>query len=1031
MIAQFLYRNPRLLLLAIGVIAVAGLSSFWLLPRLEDPVLGKRVAVISTVFPGADAQRVESLVTIQLEQQLQGIAEIQQVRSNSRAGISNIIIQLRDEVSEVAPVWSTVREQLVDLEAKLPEGCRRPHFEVFPLKAFAAIVAVKWHDPAQTNFSILRKLTNQLKQKIANLSGTEAVHTFGDPGEHYLAEVEPTVLAALDLSTASIAGQVAANTSTHPAGVARNDATELLLDIDQSETNLDRLRQAVIRHGPRGAAVKLSEIATVSKMPISPLTDVALIDGQRAIVLGAFFDDNRRVDRWSQQLQAMVDEFQRTYPAEVNVEVIYSQQQYIESRLDRLLWNLLVGASAVVLVVLLLMGWRAMIVVGVTLPLASLIVLAGMRVLEIPLHQMSITGLIIALGLLIDNAIVVVEDIRARIFDGKHTIAAIRQAIGHLAMPLFGSTMTTALAFMPIATLPGPPGEFVGTIAMSVILAISSSLLLAMTVVPALLALVSVGSTERTLVNYGISNSLLRRAYETSLRVVFHVPVLGVALGCVLPALGFLVATQLPEQFFPPSDRNQIQIEVELPAREPLQQTLATVSALHEVVAADPQVARAHWFVGRSAPTFYYNVVPSRRGTPFYAQAIVELNEQVDAAELVRSLQQQLNSTHAECRIVVRELQQGPPLDAPIEVRVTGPDLAKLREIGSQLRAILSQTDHVVHTRSDAEETIPKLVLDVDAKESSRTGQSAATLSRMLYTTLEGAPAGQLLDGEEELPVTVRMARGNGIKLDRLSALQLVANRPAAPRDPRQAPPTKTDNPPLAAVADFQLGADVAAVVRIDGERTNEIKAYLTAGVLPSTVLADFQNRLEASDFRLPHGYRLDFGGEGSERASAVERLVSNATVLFALMILTLVGSFRSFRSALIIVAVGGLTIGLGPLSLWLFGYPFGFMAIVGTMGLVGVAINDSIVVLATIRESAAARTGNIAALATVVSGCTRHIVATTLTTIVGFLPLILGGGGFWPPLAITIACGVSGATLLALYFVPSLHLLLHRREAR
>ena len=320
------------------------------------------------------------------------------------------------------------------------------------------------------------------------------------------------------------------------------------------------------------------------------------------------------------------------------------------------------------------------------------------------------------------------------------------------------------------------------------------------------------------------------------------------------------------------------------------------------------------------------------------------------------------------------------------------------------------------------------MVLNVQSEESSRAGHNSADLARLLYTTLEGAPAGKVLDGEEELPVTVRMANREGTDLDQLKALHLVSNRPRPANGPPSAPPSAPISPPLGAIADFELGSDVAAIVRIDGERTNEIKAYLAAGVLPSVALSEFQNRLTEADFRLPPGYRLDFGGEGAERSSAVRRLIANAALLFTLMILTLVVSFRSFRGALVIVAVGGLTIGLGPLSLWLFGYPFGFMAIVGTMGLVGVAINDSIVVLAAIRANESARGGDVAALTDVVVGCTRHILATTLTTIVGFAPLILSGGGFWPPLAITIACGVGGATFLALYFVPSLNLILHPR---
>jgi len=228
-------------------------------------------------------------------------------------------------------------------------------------------------------------------------------------------------------------------------------------------------------------------------------------------------------------------------------------------------------------------------------------------------------------------------------------------------------------------------------------------------------------------------------------------------------------------------------------------------------------------------------------------------------------------------------------------------------------------------------------------------------------------------------------------------------------------------------MAELRLDSDVGAIVRIDGQRANEVKAYVQAGVLPSTVIREFQFRLESSGFQLPSGYSLQFGGETEQRSHAVSRLIANGVVLFALILLTLVASFRSFRCAAIVAAVGGLSVGLAPLALALFGYPFGFMAIVGAMGLVGVAINDSIVVLAAIRADNEARQGQVTAVVRVVMSCARHVIATTLTTIVGFTPLILSSGGFWPPLAITVAGGVGGATVLALYFAPSSYLLLYR----
>jgi multidrug efflux pump subunit AcrB len=243
--------------------------------------------------------------------------------------------------------------------------------------------------------------------------------------------------------------------------------------------------------------------------------------------------------------------------------------------------------------------------------------------------------------------------------------------------------------------------------------------------------------------------------------------------------------------------------------------------------------------------------------------------------------------------------------------------------------------------------------------------------------------------------------------------------------DPRATQTVDPQHPTLASLANFELDSDVGGVVRINGQRVNEVKAYIRAGVLPAVVMDEFKQRLSAADFVLPSGYALEFGGETEQRSNAVNALIANAIVLFALMTLTLVAAFRSFRCALIIAVVGGLSAGLGPLALSVFGFPLGFMAIVGTMGLVGVAINDSIVVLAAIRANPASSQSPLE-MTKVVSGCTRHIIATTLTTIVGFLPLILGGGGFWPPMALTIAGGVGGATLLALYFVPSFYLLVN-----
>ncbi len=292
---------------------------------------------------------------------------------------------------------------------------------------------------------------------------------------------------------------------------------------------------------------------------------------------------------------------------------IFDQNEYVEIRLNTLVRNLLIGASAVFLVILFLMGVESAIVVSLALPMAAMMVLFGMRLMEIPIHQMSVTGLIIALGLLIDNAIVVVEETSIKLREGNSPAQAVSDSVKHLFLPLLGSTLTTALAFAPIALMPGPAGEFVGAIAINVIIAIFSSFFLAMTIIPAISAGIRsfrkgnqnrLSTSEGNRARWwraGFNHPALTRGYRNALDFVLRHPVSGILLGAVLPILGFLVATQLPEQFFPPADRDQLHIELELSPHSSLAGTLETTRAIREALLKEPEIRQVDWFIGESS----------------------------------------------------------------------------------------------------------------------------------------------------------------------------------------------------------------------------------------------------------------------------------------------------------------------------------------------------------------------------------------------------------------------------------------------
>lgn len=1042
MISTLFYRNYRLLLLTVLLIILWGIVSFFTLPRLEDPVLTSRNAVVKTFLPGADAERMEALVTDRIEAKLTEIEEIETYESVSRAGSSIIQIELFDWVKgdQVDTIWPRVRDQLAEAAPELPPGTTTPELEEIDVKAYAMIASLVWAQDEPANYAILRRLSQSLEDRLLALPGTEDVDVFGDPDEEVTVTVDPAALTTLNLSADDLARQIQQSDAKLGAGQFRSATSDLPLEVESELASLEQIRTIPIQFGAAGQFTRLGDIAEVSKGIAVPASELSLVNGQPAIALAVFVAPTYRIDRWAQAAEQALAEVRQQLPSGLDLQVIFSQNGYVADRLNSLIVNLLLGAGLVFGVTFFMMGWQSALIVGLALPLSSFMVLGFMQLLGIPMHQMSITGLIVALGLLIDTAIVVVDEVGHRLTSGIAAETAIRRSVGYLAVPLLGSTVTTILAFIPIVRMPGGPGEFVGTIGVSVILAVSSSLFLSLTVIPALSARLhqfhQSSHQSRTQLppgpgilspapthpwwQTGVSHPYLTKLYRASLRRLFARPVLAIILTFSLPVVGFVQVTSLTEQFFPPTDRDQLQIEIELPVSASLAQTQAIAQQVRATILSHPEVTDVRWFLGRSAPRYYYNLVGGRENYANYAQGLIQL-QGISNHALINTIQTELDQAFPVSRNLVRQLEQGPPFDAPVEWRVYGPDLEQLRWIGEHARGLLAQIPQVTHTRDSLSEVRPQLKFQVDEDQARLVGLDNASVSQQLNATLDGHLGGSILEDTEEIPVRVRVSDRDRSDLNQIISLDLL---PTAPSLDKTA--TRSVNTiPLSALGTVELTPEPSVITHRNGRRFNVIQAYLAAGVLPAEVLTKFQDHLATSGFALPAGYWAEIGGESEERDSALAGLFSSVGVVAVLTVATLVLSLSSFRLAGLILGVAVGSIGLGFFALWLFGYPFGFMGIVGTFGLVGIAVNDSVVVLAALRDHPQARIGNRRAVRDVVVHATRHVIATTLTTMIGFVPLVLEGGGFWPPLAIAIAGGIGGATLLALVFIPSAYVLL------
>ena len=1000
----------------LALLFVGGASSYMVLPRMEDPILSSRVATISTLYPVADAEQVENLVTDRLEKAIREVEEIKEIRSQSRSGTSLITIELRDDVYQPATAWSKIRGNVEDSIGILPPDALRPQVDVLDVRAFAWIGALTWTHDSEPNYAILGRFAKDLEDRIRRLGGTEDVTQFGRPNEEIVVEVDQSRLANVGLSAADVARAIGGEDARNAAGTLRSSNQAMPVELTNQLTSIESIRQLPIKNnGRQGSFVVVGDVAKVDRAIADPPSELGQMDGRPTMLLGTMVRQRARIDGWRNELTKVLEDFEAELPPAIELSNVLDQNRYVQGRLTELLSNLAMGSIAVLIVVWILMGWRNAIMVSIALPLVSLAVLTGMRANGIPIHQMSVAGLIIALGLLIDNAIVIVDSVSSQLRSGKSKIKAVAATGRILTIPLLASTLTTAFAFAPIFLMEGPAGEFVGSMAINVIVSVASSLFISLLIIAPLTAMLNRAGKNDATTNSSASNGInpgpLKPIYERVVLFSVRQPLLTV-LGCAgLSIVGVYMLSTLPDQFFPPAGRDQFHIELELPSNASFAELKSLTAEISEELNRNPRIEQTTWMLGRTVPAFYYNIITNRLDTRNYAQCIVQLDSRENSAAEIREVQREMQTKFPEARFLARQLEQGPPFAAPIEIRFFGPDLDTLRELGEKSRLLLSQVEGVVHVRAELNDSSPTVRVNVNTEDAQMAGLRPGEIASQLNSQLDGAVGGFVLQETEQIPVRVRIAGSQRANFEDLNQLNLVFPSPDG---------TAGKQIPLSAVAELKLEPTTAAVTRLNSIRMQEVQVYLEAGVLPSKVQANLISKMKEVGWTMPPRYKMSFGGESSKRGEAIGNLMASVGLLVAAMITTLVLSIGSFRGAMIIGAVAMMAIGFGGASLYVFGYPFGFMAIVGIMGLIGIAINDSIVVLTALREDEDAASGDEQAILRVTLHETRHVLATTFTTIGGFLPLILAGGGFWPPMAIAIAGGVVGCTLLALIFVPS-----------
>jgi multidrug efflux pump len=1010
------FRNGHLLVLSIMVLVVAGLSAINNIPRLEDPRIDTRNVLVITPYSGASAERVEALVTDVIEDELRQLYEIKEIKSTSRSGTSVLDIELQAWVNNTnnEQIFSKIRDGLGNAKLKFPKGAGDPFLdERRGATAFTLLVGLQAAQGYSLPLPIISRMADHLSDQLRNVPGTELVRVYGELDEEIQVTIDPQQLISSGLSISQASDLIASADPKTPAGMMYSTEQNMRMQVAKELDSVSTIRDLPLRAAEQGGYLRVGDIATVERGARLPVNDIGMVNGQQVIFVASRMQNTLRVDTWTGNTKDIVDKFNRQYGGSIQANIVFEQNTYTETRLSELTTNLMLGSLVVMAVVFIFMGIKASWIVGLSLPLCAAFAIFSLTFFDEQIHQMSIFGIIIAIGLLIDNAIVITDEIRSKLVNSDISrIDALTQSIQHLFVPLLASTLTTILGFMPIFLLPGNIGDFIGSIAISVVMALIGSLFISLTIIAALAArfLPRRSQVSSAWYSIGIQAPSISLGYRTALEKALKRPLLGVLACIAISVSGFILAGQLGNVFFPSADRDQFEIYLWMPEGTAVQETQAVVKSVDELIRKKPQVAQLSWLVGGSFPSVYYNQLMNKDNSSHFANAVVKATSVSEAKVLLGQLQTELDQAYLQSKIVVRAFGQGPPVSAPVGIKILGPDINILKSLGDQVRLAMSQVPGISQSIASVTFGEPEWVLEATQDTSQMAGLSLVDISQQLQYALDGKIGGSVLEGTEEIPIRIRVGDDFRGELAQIQSLPVMSEKLMG----------QGVLMPVSALGDFSLKPTVAGITRENGERVNNVEAFLLPGAKAIDVSGQVLKRLEDMNFRMPKGYRFKMAGDADEQQEALGQLATYAPVLLVLMITTLILSFRSLRLALVIAAVAVLSVGLGMFSLWLSGLPIGFNPLLGCAGLIGVAINGSIVVIAAINANPKAKAGDISQIVEETMGCSRHILSTTFTTVGGFIPMLLfSDGSFWPPLAVVIAGGVGFSVILSLVFTP------------
>lgn len=986
-----LLNYQRLLGMVVTMLCLLGIAAYSTMPRQEDPSFPYRAGMITVSYPGASAEAVERLVLQPLTDELRQVEELDWSQGTARTGVALARLKLRDRIYDTDSAWDRVRQAMERARQDFPDDVGLMELDDRLIDIPAVVLAVGG-SPSVTELS---EVAERLKQNLLDIPGISRIELEGDADEQITLALDDAALYRLGVPPKRILDTLARRNQTIPGGFVVVEGKRLSVLPNTEFTDIDAIRATPIEL-PDGSQVPLAAAAEVWRGPAEPRQPETWFDGERVVLLSIIMEEGSTdAIRFGGRIRERLDQVRPDFEP-YQLREMFFQPDKVSDRLDDLAWSLVLSVLIIVAVVFTGMGIRMGLLVASILPMVALISVGLYDLGGGVLHQIAVIGMVISLGILIDNAIVIVENIQGHLDEGMRRLDALRKAVGELAGPLGASTGTTLAAFAPLLMAKGGAADFTRGVPVMIMLTLSVSYLLAISAVPLLAA-----RFLKPRKNIHKDRLIGLASYLGGL--VYRHPGRLITAGALLVVISLGMTPFMAQQFFPNADRPRVIVEMYMPEGTDQARTAEVAAVLEQAIRTRPEALEVHRFVGFTGPSFYYNLQRSPQA-PNRARLVVRTPTLADTTDLVKWIRHEAARSLPELDITAGILGQGPPRPAPVEVRIFHPDDNARARATEQVYSILRGVEGTVDVRHDLDIGVPSIAINVDDATAARYGLTRADVAQSLYGQSYGAVAERYRQEDDPIPIVLRSREGTSLSLSRLLSVNTYNDQ--------------GDAIPLSAVATVETTWEPAAVYLRNGVRVNTISANLEEDYSFSQALDGLYAGLEQNP--LPAGTRLDMGGdaEGSDRANSA--LLTAAPIGMLLLLFFLLLQFNSFRRVgIILLTVPLATVGIFP-GLVLSGSPFGFQSLLGVIALVGIVVNNAIVLLDVMDRELERGRAIADAVRTAVERRTRPILLTTATTVAGLLPLAFSSSTLWPPMAWAIISGLLASTVLTLLVIPS-----------